>query len=152
MDIIIYNTKDDSRVVDKTLVEVVRFSNVTLKESTGVTNPTIVITGVSVDDVSLFNYCRIPKFGRNYFINEITAKKGKVLELSCHVDVLTTYKDDILKSKQLIERQENVKNSLLVDDMLPLANKREIIGSNVGDVLDEDSNYFILTTIGGVSE
>ena len=90
--------------------------------------------------------------GRNYFINEITAKKGKVLELSCHVDVLTTYKDDILKSKQLIERQENVKNNLLVDDMLPLANKREIIGSNVGCVLDEDSNYFILTTIGGVSE
>ena len=67
------------------------------------------------------------------------------------MDVLTTYKVDILKSKQLIERQENVKNNLLVDDMLPLANKREIIGSNVGDILDEDSNYFILTTIGGVS-
>ena len=80
--------------------------DVTLKKATSLINPTFLIQGV---DLSV-NYCQFVDTGRYYFLNDITLGNANIYELSCNVDVLATFRSQILSKTYLIERSAQYYN------------------------------------------
>ena len=81
-------------------------------------------------------------------------KKGQCIEIHGKVDVLMSFKADIMSSSQdsqLIVRQEVKKNNYLVDSEMPLSSKKQIIEYEFGDAIT-DSGYYILATVGGAND
>ena len=150
----IYKTKSAPNVVNKTLSEVVTFEVVIFKEDTSLLNPTIIINGVSnassytIEDIGTSNYFSIPKVNRYYFITDITMMSGGRVAITGKVDVLMSFKTDILGSTQLIVRQEKKTNNYLIDTDIPLSSKKQVIEHEFGDSI-KDSGYYILAVNGG---
>jgi len=150
----IYKTKSAPNVVNKTLSEIVTFEEVIFKEDTSLLNPTIIINGVSnassytIEDIGTSNYFSIPKVNRYYFITDITMMSGGRVAITGKVDVLMSFKTDILGSTQLIVRQEKKTNNYLIDTDIPLSSKKQVIEHEFGDSI-ADSGYYILAVNGG---
>ena len=64
-------------------------------------NPVISLAGIEVNS---YNYCYVQELNRYYYIENITIQPNGVYSLSMRVDVLMTYKDDILASQGLITK------------------------------------------------
>lgn len=150
----IFKTKSAPNVVNKVLTEVVAFDEVIFKEETSLLNPTIIINGVSnsssynIEDIGTSNYFSIPKVNRYYFITDITMMSGGRVAITGKVDVLMSFKSDILGSTQLIVRQEKKTNNYLIDTDIPLSSKKQVIEHEFGDSIS-DSGYYILAVNGG---
>lgn len=150
----IYKTKSAPNVVNKTLSEVVSFEEVVFKDDISLLNPTIIINGVSnassytIKDIGTSNYFSIPKVNRYYFITDITMMSGGRVAITGKVDVLMSFKTDILGSTQLIVRQEKKTNNYLIDTDIPLSSKKQVIEHEFGDSIT-DSGYYILAVNGG---
>lgn len=99
--------------LDKEL-SVLRTVSGTLKESTSIINPIIKIE-CDLSDFTRCNYMYIPEFNRYYFVTNINSVYDGLVEFSGHVDVLTTYKDEIRRNNAIIKRQENLWNLYLND-------------------------------------
>lgn len=110
-----YNHSPNNKL-DKNIQDVLTVSG-TLKDSTSLIDPVIIIE-CDLTDVRKTNYCTIDAFGRKYFIINITSVRKGLVEFECHVDVLTTYKDDIRDASGIVRKQENKFNLLLNDSSL----------------------------------
>lgn len=66
-------------------------------------NPVFVVE--TADDLTLYNYCEIAAFNRKYFAT-IRAIGYKLWEISCNVDVISTYATGIKASKALVRRTQ----------------------------------------------
>lgn len=86
----------------------------TLKAETSIIDPVFIIQAEMGACVGC-NYIDIPSFGRKYFVNNIRSIRTGIVEFQCHVDVLSSFKDQILSNKAIIKKQEN-KNNLYLDD------------------------------------
>ena len=109
MNITLFKTKSANNVINKKLVSEKNLgNNCILTDNTSVTSPSIIIGGISsLDSISDYNYAHIPQCHRYYYINDIIALSGGRVKLILSVDVLMTYKTDILNSTQLVTRQKN---------------------------------------------
>jgi hypothetical protein len=88
-----------------------------LKEDTSITAPTIKLQGHTFFNVT---YGYIADFGRYYFIRDIRTV-GSVTEINLVVDVLATYKADILASTQYVCYSANAAKTWLSDTRIPLS-------------------------------
>lgn len=123
--ITICNNSSDPKYLNKTITDIATV-NINPNGSIDIINP-IFIIDYNVNFINA-NYCKANFLGRNYFIDDIAIAPGKTMALSCTIDVLTTYKDQILNSIGLITRSESIgKPTYVVDDKLPIeTNKVEI--------------------------
>lgn len=124
-DISFYVNSSEKNKVDKTLTLITTISGV-LKESTSIIDPVIVIEG----DLSAFtgcNYMVVESFGRSYFVNNIRSISNGLIEISAHVDVLSTYKNAIRRNQAIIRKQQNTWNLYLNDGSLRVYQDPEII-------------------------
>ena len=97
------------------------------------------ITFIS-NDVSLYyaNYVYIPEFKRYYYINDIIVVTNALIQINTDVDVLMSFKDDILNLDAFIGRNEYNYDDTLVDDKLNYYNYYNVSEyDNVG--VDDDS-------------
>lgn len=85
-----------------------------LKEETSIIDPVIKIE-CELSKVTGCNYLSIPVFKRSYFVNDIRSIRNGLVEFSCHVDVLSTYAEQIKNNTGIIKRQENEWNLYLND-------------------------------------
>lgn len=76
--------------------------NAQLKEGTSIIDPVFIIVAPATVD---FNYLKVPTFSRSYYIRNITALPGGELALSCHVDVLDSFRDEIKACTAIIDKQ-----------------------------------------------
>ena len=72
------------------------------------------------------NYIYISTFARYYYVTGIIARAGTLLEISCEVDVLYSWKDQILNQKVTVARNENEYSLYLDDGVLKLYNNPNI--------------------------
>ena len=92
------------------------FSNVLIKDGSGVVSPVLKIATDS--NVSAWNYCVISDFGRSYFIREWRYDNGQWLAyLIC--DVMGTYKSKIGDSNQYVVRSSVSFPGDIVDEAYP---------------------------------
>lgn len=99
--------------LDKSVSGVLTVSG-TLKEGTSVIDPVILVQAPLSTLVNA-NYMTISAFGRSYFITDIRSIRNDLVEISGHVDVLSTYAAGIRGNNAIIYRQENDWN-LYLDD------------------------------------
>ena len=117
MNITLYKTKSANNVINKKLTS---DKNLCIffffADNTSVTSPTVIIGGIkSLDTISDYNYAHIPQCHRYYYINDIIALIGGRVKLVLTVDVLKTYANDILASKQLITAEKDIGKMYLTD-------------------------------------
>lgn len=111
----IYLTKSDKTALDKTLENKIELYG-EFKDPTNVLNPSIEIQA-NAASIAARNYFEIPIFGRKYFLTEVTSVGYGRCVITGHVDVLSTYKDQIRNLEGVIARQENRYNLLLDDNL-----------------------------------
>lgn len=112
---LMYNKSEIERVTKD--LEVISDITGSLKDGTSIIDPKIIIQGTpaTTQQIVSSNYMYIEDFGRYYFINDISSVRTNLWEVSCHVDVLQTYADQIKAQTAIIQRQENKWNLYLND-------------------------------------
>lgn len=150
MQAIFYSSTAEKNKLDKTeyLTDGVS-TNIRLKESCGMLTPVIIMSA----NVTGKNYVYIPLFARYYFITNITRLDNDRIEVSCKVDVLMSFKDDIANLKVIATRSSNKYNQYLIDkaiaiesDYFPIV-RRISKGLFQSNTLTEDNYTFALTVI-----
>ena len=86
-------------------------------------------------DYSDYNYIFVPSFNRYYFVNEVERLSGEHIIVKCKVDVLMTYKDDILNLKCNVVRNERERIGELLDDKLIYKVNHRITTKTFGEEL-----------------
>ena len=143
-----YRFLGDSRKVDKKLTAVKTYSNANIVGDMSIHTPTISLQLDSFTDVINFNYIQIPELRRYYYVEETTIKEDGYVQIKCRVDVLKSFKNDILESTQYIDRQQNKCTYQLPDDMYNIKSNRNLTIKNFGNVIIEPNANFILQTSG----
>ena len=139
----LYNTNSETNRINKVLTDETEF-DVRLKDKSSVVNPVLLLKS---ETYISFNYAYIPKFQRYYFVDDISVYPNKMYILTLRCDVLTSFKDDILKSYARIVEQTN--SNVYYDSNLKSEVRKEVdtYMSNVSFDLTADS--MVLVTIGG---
>lgn len=118
------------------------------KSGTSILRPTIVIK--SSDNLAMYNYMYISDMSRYYFIDDVVSLHNDIWEISGHVDVLETYKGDILGNEAILENTQVLNaNKYLQDNDVFVTNckhKTDIVQFPSGLL---DTGEFILITAGG---
>lgn len=134
-----------------------------LRDGIDVVNPSIIIT---YGTLPTFNYIYIPSLNRYYFVENVVAVRNNVYQLDLHVDVLYSFKTDILLQSGFISRNENTSDGSIVDERRPVTS---VYSATLYDVMvkypttNEKTNVtfnqnlassayrFVLTTFNNVS-
>lgn len=111
--ILLQRNTSELNKLDKTLTTITTLTG-TLKTETSIIDPVIIVEGV-LSDLKTCNYCTISEFGRSYFVNNIKSIRNNLIELTCHVDVVSTYKSQIRSQFAIVRKQENNWNLYLND-------------------------------------
>lgn len=153
----LYKNSSSNNVVNKSLKLLHEFEEVIFKEDSSIYSPILIIGGIKnsafidIEAISKCNYFSLSKFDRYYYITDIIMRKGQCIEIHGKVDVLMSFKNDIMSTSQnaqLVVRQEVKKNNYLIDSEMPLSSKKQIMEYEFGNSLN-DSGYYILATVGG---
>lgn len=84
-----------------------------LKEATSITNPILIVSGLN--DV---NITYIMFGGRRFFVDDRVIVRNNIEELHCSIDLLGTFRDQILSSSQFIAYCQSGYRSNMVDTRL----------------------------------
>ena len=110
-DIDLQISSSEKNKLDKHITTISALSG-TLRNGTSIIDPVITFEG----DISNFvecNYMTIPAFNRSYFVTNI-------IEISAHVDVLSTYAAEIRSNSAILHRQEHKWNLYLNDGVFKI--------------------------------
>ena len=118
----------DKRKIGKSVTDVLSVTG-TLREDTSIIDPVIMIE-CNLADVKNVNYCTIGTFGRKYFVNNIRSIRNGLVEFTCHVDVLDSFKSDILSNTGVIRRQEKKWNLYLQDAAFKIQQNPMVLAKN----------------------
>lgn len=147
----LYNTKDDPRKLHKDYVEV-GTANVRPTDTLDVINPVFELD--YKESLLGANYAYCPLFNRFYFINDIKVDIGKKIILSCAVDVLMSYGEQISAMTVNVMRQENMKESYLADPQYKILsgfqNYNKIFVHGPGQkTFDGPGGMYVISLMGG---
>lgn len=144
--IILQQSMSAPEVVDKSLFNVAELTG-TLKDPTSLIDPVILVESEH-NNIMMANYLRIQQFGRYYYINNIRSIRTGLYELTCHVDVLMSWRSMIRKNKAIIHRSEN-NYELNLDDGSIKVNNNPTIQTKSFPSGFTTSIEFILAVAGG---
>lgn len=103
--IILQTNNSPPNAINKNIVDVATATG-SLRTYASIQSPSITIDSVLTDEIlSLVNYCYIAAFKRYYYIDEITTVQNHLWNFAMHVDVLMSFKDQILANSGIIRRQ-----------------------------------------------
>lgn len=106
------NNSEDNRLT-KGVTDIMSV-NGTLRAGTSIIDP-VILMNCDLSAVTHCNYITIPEFKRSYFVRNIKSVRAGLVELSGHVDVLSSFADSIKSNTAIIRRQENEWNLYLND-------------------------------------
>lgn len=118
MTVTLYNITDDPRKLTKTLPQTSKtYNTVDALDIVSVVNPTLILSydGDYID----CNYCYVQEFGRYYFCKTSVDTGGRIV-LTCTVDPLMSFAEEIKECKACITRNENTGIGYVVDNKLPV--------------------------------
>lgn len=118
---LMYNLSD-ARCINKRLVDPQTFTG-QMRDEVSIMNP---IVRIEVESIPRFNYAYIPELERYYMIDDITVYREGIVDVSMSVDVLMSFKRDILSSIAVVDKQSMSQNgdeyiddgSLVTDNLM----------------------------------
>lgn len=96
----LYKNSSENNDVSKTLTDEHKVTGYS-RSVVDMLNPVIELAGIEVNS---YNYCYVQELNRYYYIENITISPNGVYRLSMRIDVLMTYRDDIMASHGLITK------------------------------------------------
>lgn len=114
--IVLQTNLSDNRKLDKEINDITSLSG-TFKSATSIIDPVIVVQA-DLSTLKNCNYMTIEEFGRKYYVTNIRSISNDLVEISGHVDVLSTYATGIRKNSAIIRKQANQYNLYLNDGAL----------------------------------
>lgn len=93
-----------------------------------------------------YNYMYIEEFGRYYFIDEIISLRNGLWTIMATVDVLMTFKKDILKSNVIIDKAEDeyISNLYLDDGSFVMDSRKYNEVKEFPSGLNENGSYILI--------
>lgn len=88
----VYNNKSNKNIVNKKIEEIQEIT-FEFKDDSDITNPILILQSYKSG-----NYCYIPDLKRYYFIDKIELMNGGFYKLYLEIDVLMSYKDEIINA------------------------------------------------------
>ncbi len=145
MEITLCVNNSEKNKLGKTLSNLNVFSG-SLKEETSAINPVVIMELVNPTG---FNYAYIPEFGRYYFIDDIVSVRTGLWRLSMTVDVLESFKNEILGIPVILSDSTDTGKELYLPGKVWKTKVKELT-----DIINfpsglSDNGYFILITAGG---
>ena len=114
MSITLYKNTSPRNKIGKTLTQV-SVLNGNFRAECDVMNPSVTVEYSNLD----FNYVQISDFGnRYYFVDSIEVIRNGIIKINCSVDVLESFKADILASDCIVAKNANRFNLYLNDNTL----------------------------------
>lgn len=113
-----------------------------LKDTTSVDNPTFLI---SAADLEGYNYASWGS--RYYFVSALRSVRNNLWEVDCSLDVLATYKSNILATTAYVI-YDTVSNTELPDNRLPIKTTKSISVSTTACPFVPDGGCYILSLTG----
>ena len=104
MNVKFYTNTSQKNAVNKNISQLFDFSG-TLRAESSIIKPVITFSGLT--GIASINYAYIPDFGRYYFVTDIVCVRNNLFQVSMSVDVLMSFKSQILANNAIIERNEN---------------------------------------------
>lgn len=156
----LYNISADSR-------QLVKVDNSTpyteARTAVKPTSPLDIITPTFIFDYSVAalacNYLYCVEFGRFYFVKNIAVDTAGRIDISCAVDVLQTYANQIKNSYATILRSESIgRPTKYIDNKLPVYPSKKNVTSIIMEQVDvplnsqlstADGDNYLLTVVGG---
>ena len=124
-DIMLQRNNSERNRVTKEISEILTVSG-ELKAETSIIDPVIIIE-CDLSAVVGCNYISIPAFGRSYFVNNIRSIRSRLVEFSCHVDVLSSFATEIRSNTAIVRRQENNWNLYLNDGTFKIYQNPDVL-------------------------
>lgn len=151
MTITLYQNFSENNRVDKDIREIATVTG-TLRGGSSILNPSFRINTTN-EAIIWVNYIFVHEWGRCYFVNDILSVRNTLWDFKCHVDVLSTYKNQIRNLSGIIARQENLYNLYLDDDKFLVDAQRitwtKAFPNRVTPGNSSDALSFIITLAGG---
>lgn len=115
--------------------------DVLLKSPTSLHSPTFTIKSSAFD----YNYLKWDE--RYYFVTDVVAQNNNLWDVSAVIDVLATYKSEILATTAYV-LYDSIANAELIDNRLPMKTTKSVSASTATCPLVPDSGCYILSLTG----
>lgn len=145
MELRLYHTLDNENVINKNLT-LIHTMEIKLKDVVSIINPILILSEVEGVDYFQCNYCFLSDFNRYYFIRDIEVLNNKNYRLQLEVDVLESFKDDILNSHAEYRRLIKEGDYLEFNNISDVRKDIDIYESNV---TLNGGKSIIFSTVGG---
>lgn len=121
-----------------------------LKAPTSILSPVLILDNTEMLNPFFWNYARILQFGRYYYIEDWTFD-GNKLVCKLSVDVLATYRQQILTSTQNVARHGNKTNDDVVDTQIKPFGAPNFQTQIMNSLLhkDYDNGFYVVDIING---
>lgn len=138
-----YTTNSEHNRINKELTNEYILNDVYLLDAQNILNPSI---RVDSNNVFYYNYCYIEEFHRYYYIDDVTEEFNGLAVCKLSVDVLMSYKTDILNTVGLINHADQ--NQYLHDDNIVTNTKctKQIV--TFPQSLPTDTDYVLIVSGG----
>lgn len=103
--IILQRNSSETNKVDKSLTDLLTLSG-TLRAECSIIDPSFQVEA-DLANLTGCNYCTVSVFGRSYFVRNIVSVRAGLVELVCHVDVLSSFKSELRANLGVIRRAES---------------------------------------------
>lgn len=145
----LYNVSDDPRKLNKTLGTPTEVTNVRPTDIVDLMNPSFILDYNENYTTKNYLYASAP-FDRYYFITDMQVDIGKKIVISCAIDTLYTYREDIRSITANIVRSESEKEHYLPDPEYKILSGFQNYTEPFSNPLDRfQSGYYVLSYIGG---
>lgn len=106
MEVQFFYNVSDPRCINKTLIEGNTFEG-QARDQISIMNPVVMF---DTEDIIKYNYAYIPEFERYYSIDNIVAYRNNLYEVTMSVDVLMSFRRDILNCVAVVDKQAMQEN------------------------------------------
>lgn len=145
MEVIFYYNASDDRVINKNLVPSSgkKFDGIP-RDLVSVMTPVIRFEN---DGILRYNYAYIPELQRYYSIVDRTAYREGVWDVSFAVDVLMSFRADILNLNVIVDKQSMIENGDEYIDDGSLVSENVMFQSvyNFPDGFNDNAEYILIT-------
>lgn len=131
------------------LTELGTVSNVILKDETNLMEPTFILKTNPIVYNANYLFCEFTS--RYYYINSIDAMSGGRIAIHCKIDVLYTYRNEILNSTCWVERSDMTTDDAdykMLHNDYPFQSDYDILGLSAANSIfadtDKDSKSILL--------
>lgn len=151
MNIKLCSSKSEIVAINKD-ISIIDDVSATIKGALSVENPVLILQYKS-DIQPNVNYVHIPEYNRYYFVTDIINLTGGRYEIHCKVDVLMSFKYDILNLSCIVDKQSSKDNAnMYLDDGSFVVQSKEFVDTiNFPKGFNDNGEFILITAGGGVT-